>query len=106
MNDRRRKQSKTFTPIGTLIQGIMRQYHPLPEHELAQVWEIWENAVGSMLAANARPAAFKGNLLLVHVTNSTWMHQLRFIENELIEKLNQSLGGDRVAKIKFKIGPV
>jgi predicted nucleic acid-binding Zn ribbon protein len=102
----KRLNQKTFTPLGTVIEKIVRQYRPHTEQSLMQVWNIWQEAVGSEIAANARPAAFKGHLLLIHVTNSTWMHHLRFQEKNLIEKLNQALGAAYVRMVKFKIGPI
>jgi predicted nucleic acid-binding Zn ribbon protein len=62
--------------------------------------------VGPPIADNAQPFAVKGSLLLVHVSSSVWMHQLRFLKTELLEKLNQGLGNQRIADIKFKIGPL
>jgi predicted nucleic acid-binding Zn ribbon protein len=78
----------------------------MAEQSLIRVWELWEETVGVNIAANASPAAFKGDILLVYVSNSTWLHHLRFLESDLIEKLNDALGAQRVKKINLKIGPV
>jgi predicted nucleic acid-binding Zn ribbon protein len=102
----KRLNRKTFTPLGAEIEKILRQYRPHLDHSLTEVWHFWEAAVGPAVAANARPAAFKGNLLLIHVTSSTWMHHLRFLEKEMIAQINQALGAERVTAIKFKIGPI
>ena len=59
---------------------------------LLQVWEVWDEAVGSTIARQSRPAAFKDRMLLVHVSSSTWLHQLRFLEKEMVAKLNAALG--------------
>ena len=34
------------------------------------------------------------------------MHQLRFLKNELMDKLNSGLDNQRIEEIKFKIGPL
>ena len=60
--------------------------------------------MGKAIAKNARPAAFKGKLLLVEVSSSTWMHQLQFLKSDIIEKINDAFGKEMVAEIKFKIG--
>jgi predicted nucleic acid-binding Zn ribbon protein len=59
-----------------------------------------------VIAQNARPAAFKGRILLVHVTSSTWVHQLQFLKVEMIDKLNDALGKALIDDLKFKIGTV
>ncbi|MFC1813872.1 DUF721 domain-containing protein [Thermodesulfobacteriota bacterium] len=62
--------------------------------------------VGKAIAENARPAAFKGKMLLVHVTSSTWIHELQFLKKDIIRKVNNALGEEQVEEIKFKIGPI
>ena len=105
MNDKRGNR-KAFTPLGVVIDKVLRQHRPATQQSLIEVWDVWETAVGPAIAGNARPAAFKGNLLLIHVANSTWLHHLHFLEKELIAKLGQALGDERVQAIKLKIGPV
>jgi predicted nucleic acid-binding Zn ribbon protein len=78
----------------------------MADQSLIRVWDLWEETVGAHIAANASPAAFKGDILLVYVSSSTWLHHLRFLESDLIEKLNDALGAQRVKKINLKIGPV
>lgn len=101
----RRKES--FTPIGDVIEKVMGKYSPLTGSALLAVWDVWPAVVGPDIAANAKPAAFKGDLLLVHVSNSSWLHHLHCTQQALAAKLNQALGGSSsIRTIKFKIGPV
>lgn len=103
---KRFKQNKGFTTIGDVIGKVVAQHRPAMDHAMIKVWDVWEAAVGGEIAAHAHPKAFKGGLLLVHISNSTWLHHMRFMEKELIRKLNQALGEDRVKTMMFKIGPV
>jgi predicted nucleic acid-binding Zn ribbon protein len=102
----KRRNNKAFTNLGDVLGKIMPQYRPATDQGLLRVWDLWEQAVGAEIAANACPAAVKGNMLLVHVSNSTWLHHLRFIEQDLTAKLNTVLGRDMIGKIRFKIGEV
>ena len=70
--------------------------------ELVQVWQVWDGIVGEVIAQNAKPAAFKGPILLVHVTNSTWIHQLQFLKKEIIAKLNDAMEKTLIDDLKFK----
>ncbi len=103
-----RKQDKQsdFVQIGNVLEGVLKNYRSAPDYALTKVWRLWDEAVGETIASNARPAAFKGNLLIVHVISATWIHQLQFLKNDLIAKLNDALGKPLVEKIKFKIGPL
>lgn len=103
---RERKQKKDFSHIGTIIGDVLKQYVPESAGELIRVWQLWDDTVGTAIAANAQPVAFKGNLLLVHATSSTWIHQLQFLKADIISRLNAALGKPMIAELKFKIGPL
>ena len=91
-------------PLGDLIHDLMHQHRPAAADHLARVWEVWSRAVGPAIARHARPGALHGRVLVVHVTNSTWLHQLRFMKIEILARLNQLLEAGLVNDIKFKIG--
>ena len=102
----RKKRKAEFIHIGRLIDDVLKTCRRDSDHELIQVWQVWDGAVGDIIAQNAKPAAFKGRILLVHATSSTWIHQLHFLKPEMIAKLNQALGKSLIDDLKFKIGPL
>ncbi len=102
----RKKQKAKFEHIGRILTDVLKNYRRESDGELIQVWQVWDGIVGDVIAQNARPAAFKGKILLVHVTNSTWIHQLQFLKKEMIAKLNDALGNALIDDLKFKIGPL
>ena len=103
-----KKQDKPsdFVPIGHVIDSVLKNIRSEADYGLTKVWRLWDGVVGETIASNARPAAFKGQLLIVHVISSTWVHQLQFLKNDLITQLNDALGQSLVKDIKFKIGPL
>ena len=101
----KREKLEQAVPLGNIINTVLANRMKKKDAGLFQVWQHWDAAVGDVIAENARPAAFKGSLLLVHVNSSPWMHQLQFLKKEIIEKVNTALGDELVADIKFKIGP-
>jgi predicted nucleic acid-binding Zn ribbon protein len=104
--DNHRKKSNKSIHIGSVLTHVIKTLRPEADGGLVQVWQLWDDAVGRVIAENARPAAFKGKLLLVHVSSSPWIHQLQFLKKDIIQKLNAALAQDLVEDIKFKIGPV
>ena len=74
-----RKQDKKsdFVQIGNVIDGVLKGIRSEPDYALTKVWRLWKEIVGETIASNARPAAFKGRLLIVHVMSPTWIHQLQ-----------------------------
>lgn len=97
---------KEAVHIGRVIDGLLKTYRRESDSELSKIWSLWNDLVGDVIATHARPHAFKGRLLLVHVSNSTWLHQLLFLKKDIIEKVNEAYGKEMVTEIKFKIGPV
>ena len=102
-----RKRHKTkFVHLSNIIGDVLKKYRLETDSELVQVWRVWDTIVGNVIAQNAKPAAFKGRILLVHVTSSTWLHQLQFLKKDMIDKLNVTLGKTLIEDLKFKIGPL
>ncbi len=102
---KRPKKPHDFTPIGTILKGALGKYRRR-DAEMTRVWDLWDASVDGMIAENARPAAFKGDLLLIHVESATWIQDLQFIKEDLIRTLNQALGKPLIRDIKFKVGPL
>jgi len=103
---KKRLPNKTFTPIGRVLESILEQCRSSSGGGILHLAHVWEKVVGPPISDNAKPYAVKGSLLLVHVSSSVWLHQLQFLRAELLEKLNHGLKNERIAEIKFKIGPV
>jgi predicted nucleic acid-binding Zn ribbon protein len=100
------KEKRSFVHIGSVLRDVLKKSRLETDTSLIKVWDIWQEAVGDVIAANTRPAAFKGNLLIVNATSSSWLQQLRFLKPEILQKVNHVLGNVSVKDIKFKVGPV
>lgn len=104
--EKKRLPNKNFTPIGRVLDSILDQCRSDSRGGILHLVDVWEKTVGPPISDNARPFAIKKSLLLVHVSSSVWLHQLRFLKAELVDKLNQGLKNERIEDIKFKIGPM
>ena len=104
--EKKRSPNDAFTPLGQVLTSILEQCRSKNGGGISYIARVWQKTVGAPIADNAKPYAMKGSLLLVHVSSSVWMHQLQFLKNELLDRLNRELKEGRVADIKFKIGPI
>ena len=102
----RRKNSESFVRLGHILKDVLLTQRKHADIKMVRVWDVWQAVVGEQIGANTNPAAFKGSLLIVNVTNSAWVQQLWFLKKEIVQKINQNLGEDLVTEIKFRIGPV
>ena len=100
----KKEKGKEAEPIGALVNRVLGKYRQEADQEIAKLWDLWEDAVGEQIAENTRPAAFKGKILIVYVSSSTWMQQLQFLKKDMITKINTVLGEELIEEIKFRIG--
>ncbi|OQY08263.1 MAG: hypothetical protein B6I22_01235 [Desulfobacteraceae bacterium 4572_123] len=92
--------------IGRILPRVLQSCRGHSDQTLIRVWDLWDAAVGAVIAADAQPEAFKGKILIVKVSSSTWIHHLQFLKKDIIVKINDALGQDLVEEIKFKIGTI
>ncbi len=92
--------------ISDILSSALGRYRPARDTEMTRIWDIWDTAVGRPIAMNAKPDAFKDGHLTVNVSSSAWIHQLKFLEKEMITTLNKRIGGSLVKQIRFKIGKI
>jgi len=104
--DNSKTRKKEFVHIRNVLRNVLHRPAGQSSGDLTRIWELWDTAVGPVIAANTRPSAFKGKLLLVHASSSTWLHQLQFMKEDILRKVNRTLGDGAVEDIKFKIGPL
>ena len=99
-----RKKNKKPVHIGRVVDQLLKICRQDLDDDFIKIWSLWDEIVGEVVSQNARPSGFKGNCLYVHVTSSPWLHQLQFLKNDIIDKLNAALNKNLIGDIKFKIG--
>lgn len=100
----RRKSQTKLQRIDEILARALRKRHVPFRQEDRRLIEIWGQAVGPQIASQSRPEHLRGELLLVKVANSVWRHQLHFLKEEIIDKVNTCLGKTSVKDIRFVIG--
>ncbi len=92
--------------IGDVLARSLSRYRPSNDLGMMRLWDVWEDALGSEIAANTRPASFKGGVLVVAVASSVWLYQLKFLEQEIMGKLNAHLDQISINRIQYKIASI
>lgn len=70
------------------------------------VFPIWDQEVGSEIAARTEPLRIEDGKLFVRVANSAWMQELHFLKDGIRERLNRRVGAKRVREIFLVLGGV
>jgi len=100
-------------------QGMSKKSHLTPSADVLQAvlangksrlgdgftrWRLeqdWPKIVGETMASQTLPCALEHGVLYVWVKHSTWIQQLWFMRESMIEKVNQHLQRSLVQDIKF-----
>lgn len=78
--------------------GIARE---IREHRLLVQWH---KVVGPRVAKHTTPDGLDKGVLWVRVDSSTWMHQLSFLREEVIQKANELCGKTVITDVRFHLG--
>lgn len=71
-----------------------------PDTLLAEVQRVWRKTVGTAIAAEAQPTAERSGVVTVSCSASVWAQELDLMAPTIIERLNGSLGGSPVLRLR------
>ena len=54
-----KKDKSKFVHIGSIIEGVLKNYRREPDGELIRVWHVWDNIVGDVISKNANRPPLK-----------------------------------------------
>lgn len=93
-------------PIPGILQESLQSLGLAERLRDADIWRVWTDTVGAVVAARAQPLRIINGILTVSVSSAPWMQELRFMTGMMREKLNARLGSEVVREIVLKAGRV
>ena len=73
------------------------------QHDIYRVWPL---VVGPEIARHAQPHAILHGRLIVHVTDSIWLHHLSMMRHRLVPILNEKLAPAVIREMVLRVGEV
>ena len=104
MFDAMDERKTSLTPLKEILDRMFKEGGLPFDMDNARIWKVWEGVVGPSVARHAKPLWIKQRLLRVGVSDPIWLQELRFQEQDIREKLNQTLGKEAVERIEFRLG--
>ena len=89
-------------PLSLALDGLTAALAPATT--LARVQQAWEQAVGAVIAEAGRPTAERDGLLTITCADAVWAAELDLMSSELVERLNETLGGELIRKLRCRTG--
>ncbi|MCK9522419.1 MAG: DUF721 domain-containing protein [Proteobacteria bacterium] len=108
MNRRHKRRPRRSQPLPiadiTSIQ-VQSLYRGNPEVH-PRLWTRWTHIAGEQLAQRTFPLKLQKGLLFVGVSSSTWMQQISFLRDELLQRIAQEVGPGVVTEIRLMLDSV
>ena len=103
-----RRRAKQLKPemLGEIIGKLLKKRNiPNPSSDRRLI-DLWQRAVGPQIAAQTHPDTLKRGVLFVRVSAAVWMHQLQYLKEEILEKLQQLDTAQEVRSLFFSVGEI
>lgn len=89
--------------LHSVVRRVLRQAEAAYPDRAHRVWDVWEQAVGSAVAARCHPISLRSGRLLVGAVSSAWLQQLTFLKESIQDSVNGALGENLVRDVRFRI---
>ena len=100
------RRARKALPAADVLAGVLGKHGIARELREHRILARWREIVGDQLADRTFPDGLERGVLWVRVKNSSWLHQLSFVKDDLLAKLAQELGDPPlVRELRFHIGP-
>jgi predicted nucleic acid-binding Zn ribbon protein len=91
--------------LKNLIPTAASRFNMKKQINKSEICVLWSKMAMRLLGKQSeerfKPISFKNKTLLIKCPSSVWANELQMRQYELVEKLNQSAGGNKVERINF-----
>ena len=84
--------------LGLAVDGLRDELAPATL--LGEVQQVWPDAVGAAIAAEAQPTAERGGVLTISCSASVWAQELDLMGPAIVERLNAALERGAVTRLR------
>jgi hypothetical protein len=93
-------------PVGESLRALVRALGMEGRLLEIDIRRVWSRAVGRSVAGHAQPVRLVGGRLLVHVSDSAWLHRLSLMRRDLARNVNDRLAVPAVKEVRLRLGPL
>ncbi|WP_436794075.1 DUF721 domain-containing protein [Actinospongicola halichondriae] len=92
-----------LTDMSSLLDRVVRGMGAPGTDAVDLVFNRWEEVVGTVLASRTRPAGLEGGRLVLVADDPAVVSHVRWLEADLIERLDGLLGVGRVTGVDVRV---
>ena len=98
--------ARRVVPVGETLRALLRALGMEGRLLEIDIRRVWPRAVGRSVAEHAQPVRLEGGRLLVHVSDSAWLHRLSLMRRDLVRNVNDLLAAPAVKDVRLRLGPL
>jgi hypothetical protein len=91
-------------PLGKALDRVMRGLGAPEASGVHLVFDRWAEVVGDALAERTKPLRIEGSRLVLAVDEPAMVTHVKFLQPELLARLEQLLGPGRVTSLDLRVG--
>jgi predicted nucleic acid-binding Zn ribbon protein len=91
-------------PVGESLGRVTAGLGMPPPPALGALFGRWDEVVGPAVAAHARPRSLRGGTLVVVADDPAWAAQLRWLEAELLRRIEAVAGPGVCHRVEVRVG--
>ena len=93
------------TPVASVVDRVLQSLGAPPTDTLSQLFTAWGEIVGEAVASASEPLSLEHHVLAVAVPDGGWASQLRWMETDLVARINTHLGAGTVTRLEVRVRP-
>jgi predicted nucleic acid-binding Zn ribbon protein len=90
--------------VGKILETVLKNFSLNGQLEGWKAVSLWNTVVGERAAGRTRAVSYRDGKLIVEVTSSVWMKELTYLRQDILRKLNDALGEERIKEVVLKRG--
>lgn len=94
---------RTPVEVSSLLDRVVQAMGAPGTDAVDLVFNHWDDVVGTVLAAKTRPAGLEDGRLVLVSDDPAVVSHVRWLEADLLERLAQLLGPDRVTGVEVRV---
>lgn len=99
-----RNSNRRAEAVGAVIRQLFQERGLEARLRRYKTWQVWEKVVGPQIAARARPARMRDDILEIRVDHPVWMQQLQLMKPKIIARLNAAIGEPLIRDLFLRRG--
>jgi len=88
------------------LEHLLNALGAPPADLLSTIFGQWESIVGAEVALHCRPVALDGDRLVVEAADAAWASELKWLSEQLLQRIAETSSGDRLTEVTVKVAPL